>query len=116
MKERDSNPCAQRPDQRGHHACAVSMPVGDLQFGHTNRKTRKTMPKTSTQPPDLSYEQALQALESLVQRMDSGELPLDGLLEAYQQGTELLKLCRDRLSAVEAQVQRLDNPDNTAAP
>jgi exodeoxyribonuclease VII small subunit len=66
------------------------------------------MPKTASPASDMSYEQALQELESLVQRMDSGEMPLDGLLAAYQRGAELLKICRDKLAAVEEQVKRID--------
>ncbi len=56
----------------------------------------------------VSYEAALQALELLVARLESGELPLDQLLAQYQQGAELLKFCRDRLEAVESQVKLLE--------
>ena len=61
-----------------------------------------------TQAPK-SYEAALQELESLVQRMESGQLPLSDLLAAYQRGSELLAYCRDRLDAVEQQIKVLDN-------
>jgi exodeoxyribonuclease VII small subunit len=70
------------------------------------------MPKTTapvlTADADLSYEAALQALEALVARMDSGQMPLDDLLAGYQRGAALLKLCRDKLAAVEQQIKRLD--------
>jgi exodeoxyribonuclease VII small subunit len=68
------------------------------------------MPKTTSPPPDaeLSYEAALQELEALVGRMDSGQMPLDDLLAGYQRGTVLLKVCRDKLAAVEQQIKRLD--------
>jgi exodeoxyribonuclease VII small subunit len=70
------------------------------------------MPKTNapvlTADADLSYEAALQALEALVARMDSGQMPLDDLLAGYQRGAALLKLCRDKLAAVEQQIKRLD--------
>jgi exodeoxyribonuclease VII small subunit len=57
---------------------------------------------------NLSYEAALQELEALVSRMDSGQMPLDDLLAGYQRGTDLLKVCRDKLAAVEQQIKRLD--------
>ncbi|HEY0859069.1 MAG TPA: exodeoxyribonuclease VII small subunit [Albitalea sp.] len=58
--------------------------------------------------PD-TYEQALSELERLVAAMEGGQLPLDQLLESYQRGAELLKLCRARLEAVEQQVKVLEN-------
>jgi exodeoxyribonuclease VII small subunit len=69
------------------------------------------MPKTTaTALPDasLTYEAALQELEGLVQRMESGQIPLDELLSGYQRGAALLKICRDKLAAVEQQVKQLD--------
>ncbi len=70
----------------------------------------QAMPKTTSPVPDaeLSYEAALQELEALVARMDSGQMPLDDLLTGYQRGTALLKVCREKLAAVEQQIKRLD--------
>jgi exodeoxyribonuclease VII small subunit len=56
----------------------------------------------------LRYEDALAELEGLVQAMESSQLPLDRLLESYQRGASLLKVCRERLDAVEEQVKMLD--------
>jgi len=55
------------------------------------------------------YEDALQELERLVQAMEGGQLPLDGLLDNYRRGAELLAVCRERLQAVEAQVKVLED-------
>jgi exodeoxyribonuclease VII small subunit len=62
-------------------------------------------------PPELnlSYEEALAELEQLVSRMEAGSLPLDQLLTTYQRGATLLKFCRSRLEAVEAQVKLLED-------
>jgi exodeoxyribonuclease VII small subunit len=56
-----------------------------------------------------SYEQALVELEQLVQQMEGGQMPLEGLLEGYRRGAALLAFCRDRLQAVEAQVRVLED-------
>lgn len=56
-----------------------------------------------------SYEAALQELERLVARLESGEMPLDQLLSGYQRGAELLKYCREKLVAVEDQIKVLDS-------
>ena len=63
-------------------------------------------------PPDnepARYEDALAELERLVQAMESGQMPLDGLLDSYKRGAELLQFCRGRLQAVEAQVKVLED-------
>ena len=71
------------------------------------------MPKTTpvaapSQDLPATYEAALQELEQLVGRLESGQLPLDQLLAGYQRGTALLGFCKERLQAVEQQIQVLD--------
>ncbi len=55
-----------------------------------------------------TYEAALQELEKLVSRLESGEMPLEQLLSGYQRGAELLQYCRGKLEAVENQIKVLD--------
>lgn len=68
------------------------------------------MPK-ATPPPatPASYEAALEELEQLIARIESGQLPLDQLLSGYQRGAELLAFCRGKLDAVEQQIKLLDD-------
>ncbi|MDI1268272.1 MAG: exodeoxyribonuclease VII small subunit [Polaromonas sp.] len=72
------------------------------------------MAKTSSSPAPAtpatpaSYEAALEELETLVARLESGQLPLDQLLTGYQRGAELLKFCRSKLEAVENQIKVLE--------
>jgi exodeoxyribonuclease VII small subunit len=56
-----------------------------------------------------SYEAALAELEQLVARIESGQLPLDDMLAAYQRGAALLAFCRARLEAVQEQIKVLDD-------
>lgn len=60
------------------------------------------------QPLPQSYGEAVQELEALVEKLESGRLPLEELLGHYRRGTELLGFCRARLRAVEEQVRVLD--------
>lgn len=72
------------------------------------------MAKTSSPPKTIApanYEAALEELESLVAGLESGQLPLDQLLTGYQRGAELLKFCRDKLTAVENQIKVLEGGD-----
>lgn len=66
----------------------------------------KATPHGST--PPASFEAALQELEQLVAKLESGDLPLAQLLTQYERGAELLTFCRERLQAVQNQVQVLD--------
>lgn len=66
----------------------------------------------AAQPPvdePASYEAALQELDTLVQAMEAGQMPLDRLLEGYRRGAFLLGFCRERLAAVETQVKVLED-------
>jgi len=65
-------------------------------------------PTPSPQQP-ANYEQALAELEALVGAMEGGQLPLDGLLQSYRRGADLLNYCRERLEAVEVQVKVLED-------
>lgn len=64
----------------------------------------------ATPPPatPASYENALEELEQLIARIESGQLPLEQLLSGYQRGAELLAFCRSKLDAVEQQIKLLD--------
>ena len=64
-------------------------------------------PPTGTEP--ASYEEALAELERLVSELESGQLPLDRLLQSYQRGAQLLTYCRGRLEAVEQQAKVLED-------
>lgn len=59
----------------------------------------------STSP---AFEEAIQKLENIVESMESGDLPLETLLQRFEEGTRLLRLCQDRLSEAELKIQRLE--------
>ena len=72
-------------------------------------KAAKSPPAdTTTQEPPASYEAAVQELEQLVARMESGQMPLADMLQSYQRGAFLLSHCRAQLQAVEGQIQVLE--------
>ncbi|MFA7623551.1 MAG: exodeoxyribonuclease VII small subunit [Pusillimonas sp.] len=53
------------------------------------------------------FETALAQLEALVARMESGELPLEQSLAAYERGVELSRICQRLLDAADEQVKVL---------
>ena len=70
------------------------------------------MPKAAAAPAPqsepASYEAALEELEQLVARIESGQLPLEQMLAGYQRSAVLLNFCRTRLEAVQEQIKVLD--------
>ena len=64
---------------------------------------------TPNSPPEaLTFEKAIDELESLVARMEDGKLPLEESLAAYQRGAELIKYCEGRLADVQARIAVLE--------
>jgi exodeoxyribonuclease VII small subunit len=55
----------------------------------------------------LSFETALTQLESIVESMESGEVPLAELLAKFESGTKLLRICETRLKDAELKIERL---------
>lgn len=56
----------------------------------------------------ISFEQALEELETIVRHMEDGTLSLDQSLTAYQRGAALVKVCETALEHVKEQVRVLD--------
>jgi exodeoxyribonuclease VII small subunit len=53
------------------------------------------------------FEAALAQLESLVTRLESGELPLEEALRTFEQGVRLTRECQTALAAAQQKVQQL---------
>jgi len=69
-------------------------------------------PISPVKAASLPFEEALQKLESIVEAMESEELPLEALLAKYEEGTRLAKTCQEKLSEAELKIQQLEK--NTA--
>lgn len=63
------------------------------------------------------FETALAELESVVRRLEDGDLPLETSLALYERGVVLSRYCHDRLQAAERRIEVLnERGDITAAP
>jgi exodeoxyribonuclease VII small subunit len=56
---------------------------------------------------DLSFEDALRALEDVVRKLESGEVPLDDSIDLYERGEALRKHCQARLDSAQARIERI---------
>jgi exodeoxyribonuclease VII small subunit len=55
----------------------------------------------------LAFEAALERLETIVESMESGEVPLAELLAKFEEGNILLKVCEGRLKEAELKIEQL---------
>jgi exodeoxyribonuclease VII small subunit len=67
------------------------------------------MIKKASPPVDsLSFEKAIDELDQLVRKMESGELSLDDSIAAYRRGAELARYCQARLANAEQEIRQLE--------
>jgi exodeoxyribonuclease VII small subunit len=53
------------------------------------------------------FEEALEDLEKVVERLESGELSLEDSLAAFEEGIGLVKFCNQKLTEVEKKIELL---------
>jgi exodeoxyribonuclease VII small subunit len=65
---------------------------------------------TKATPGDtpLPFEEGLKKLESIVESMESDELPLEQLLGRYEEGTRLARHCQGQLADAEVKLRQLE--------
>ena len=56
-------------------------------------------------PADLNFEGAMGRLETIVEQMESGKLPLEDLIVRYEEGMKLVKICQERLANAEQKIE-----------
>ena len=54
-----------------------------------------------------SFEEAVQRLEEIVTDLENSEIKLDDMLQLYEEGSELVKLCLSKLDDVEKKISVL---------
>lgn len=59
----------------------------------------------------LTFEQALEQLETIIKRLEEGDIPLEEALEIYQKGMELSKICHDKLKYAEEKLTKVLKED-----
>jgi exodeoxyribonuclease VII small subunit len=64
----------------------------------------------------MTFEDALKALEDVVRKLETGEVPLDESISLYERGELLRKHCQARLDAAQARIEKIvAGPDGKAA-
>ncbi|MEO0450091.1 MAG: exodeoxyribonuclease VII small subunit [Pseudomonadota bacterium] len=64
---------------------------------------------------DMSFEEALAELETIVRQLEQGDVELEQSIAIYERGAELKKHCEGRLKAAELKVEQIvQGSDGTA--
>jgi len=63
------------------------------------------MSNTAATTDDLSYEQAREELMRVVQRLESGGVPLDESLALWERGEQLATICQQWLDGAKAKIE-----------
>ena len=65
---------------------------------------------------EMSFEDALRALEDVVRKLESGEAKLDESIDLYERGEKLRAHCQARLDAAQARIEKIvSGPDGKAS-
>ena len=55
----------------------------------------------------LNYTQAMQRLEEIVAKIESGEMNIDSLTDNLKEAKELMNFCKEKLTKVENEVKTI---------
>ena len=58
---------------------------------------------------EISFEEAIEKLEEIVNSLESGDFPLEESLKLYEEGVKLVSLCNKKINNVEKSVKTLLN-------
>lgn len=56
---------------------------------------------------EMSFEEALKALQQVVRQLEDGEVPLDQSITLYERGEKLRAHCQARLDAAQARIEAI---------
>ena len=65
---------------------------------------------------ELTFEEAMEKLEEIVEKLEDGNVPLEQAISFFQEGMRLSKLCHDKLQHVEKQMEYILREDGQLAP
>ena len=56
---------------------------------------------------DLSFEESLEKLEEIVNKLENGDVPLDDAIEEFKKAMDLVKICNDKLNDAEESIAKI---------
>jgi exodeoxyribonuclease VII small subunit len=74
---------------------------------HANRANRRAAIPAAAPLKDLSFEAALKELESIVSRLEQGEVDLEESITLYERGQALKSHCETKLKSAEGRLEKI---------
>ena len=68
---------------------------------------------TKKEEVELTFEENLEKLETIVKKLESGEVPLDNAIAEFTEAMKLAKLCDEKLKTAEEAITKLVNKDGS---
>jgi exodeoxyribonuclease VII small subunit len=59
----------------------------------------------------MKYEEAMRQLQEIVRKMENDELDIDQMSDQLKKAQDLIKICRDKLTKTDEEIQKLLNAD-----
>ncbi|RAP52512.1 MAG: exodeoxyribonuclease VII small subunit [Methanosphaera sp. rholeuAM130] len=56
---------------------------------------------------DLSFEESIEKLEEIVERLESGDVPLDDAIDEFNNAMQLVKICDEKLTKAEESIAKI---------
>jgi len=60
---------------------------------------------------EMKYEEAMRQIELIVAKMENDELDIDEMSEQLKTAQQLIKLCKDKLTKTETEIQKILSED-----
>jgi exodeoxyribonuclease VII small subunit len=56
---------------------------------------------------NLSFEESLEKLEEIVNKLENGDVPLDEAIDEFTNAMELVKICNEKLTSAEESIAKI---------
>jgi exodeoxyribonuclease VII small subunit len=60
---------------------------------------------------NIKYEEAVAQLETILRKMESNQLDIDSLTEQLKKAQQLVKMCKDKLTKTDEEIQKILNSE-----
>ena len=55
----------------------------------------------------MSFEESLEKLEEIVNKLENGDVPLDDAIDEFNKAMQLVKTCNDKLNSAEEAIAKI---------
>lgn len=58
---------------------------------------------------EMTFEQAVAELEAIIKKLEDGKMPLEDAVKAFERGSELKKICEEKLKNAQLKIEMLSD-------